>query len=85
MTPFAAALRYLRAISGGAAGSKSLELYSQRILQRDFDPGKAQLSRNFCLDVQREFWDLNLGVVSGPLTDLLGASRGGGGGDFDFH
>ncbi|GAQ79968.1 6-phosphogluconate dehydrogenase [Klebsormidium nitens] len=30
---------YLRAISSGAAASKSLELYSQRILQRDFDPG----------------------------------------------
>eukprot|EP01018_Ginkgo_biloba_P015806 Gb_31705 [translate_table: standard] len=30
---------YIKAISTGAAGSKSLELYAQRILNRDFDPG----------------------------------------------
>ncbi|OAE22604.1 hypothetical protein AXG93_777s1120 [Marchantia polymorpha subsp. ruderalis] len=30
---------FLQAISGGAAGSKSLELYSGRIRNRDFDPG----------------------------------------------
>lgn len=30
---------YLNAISSGAAGSKSLELYGQRILKRDFEAG----------------------------------------------
>eukprot|EP00898_Chlorokybus_atmophyticus_P005250 jgi/Chlat1/5726/Chrsp38S05558 len=30
---------YLQAISGGAAGSKSLTLYASRILNRDFQPG----------------------------------------------
>ena len=30
---------FLGAISGGAAGSKSLDLYSARILQRDMAPG----------------------------------------------
>lgn len=30
---------FLKAISGGAAGSKSLELYAPRLLQRDFAPG----------------------------------------------
>eukprot|EP00270_Netrium_digitus_P014237 TRINITY_DN4807_c0_g1_i1.p1 TRINITY_DN4807_c0_g1~~TRINITY_DN4807_c0_g1_i1.p1 ORF type:complete len:334 (+),score=98.69 TRINITY_DN4807_c0_g1_i1:74-1003(+) len=30
---------YLAAISGGAAGSRSLDLYANRILQRDFQPG----------------------------------------------
>ncbi|CAN1196373.1 Probable 3-hydroxyisobutyrate dehydrogenase-like 1, mitochondrial [Linum perenne] len=30
---------YLNAISTGAAGSKSLDLYGGRILERDFDPG----------------------------------------------
>ncbi len=31
--------RYLQAIGGGAAGSKSLELYATRIQKRDFAPG----------------------------------------------
>lgn len=30
---------YIKAISTGAAGSKSLDLYADRILRRDFDPG----------------------------------------------
>lgn len=30
---------YLKAVSGGAAGSKSMELYSGRIQNRDFAPG----------------------------------------------
>ncbi|MFS8031880.1 putative 2-hydroxy-3-oxopropionate reductase [Helianthus anomalus] len=30
---------YLDAISTGAAGSKSLDLYGQRILKRDFEAG----------------------------------------------
>uniref|UniRef100_A0A0D6R2X8 6-phosphogluconate dehydrogenase NADP-binding domain-containing protein n=1 Tax=Araucaria cunninghamii TaxID=56994 RepID=A0A0D6R2X8_ARACU len=30
---------YIRAISSGAAGSKSLELYANRILKGDFEPG----------------------------------------------
>ncbi|XP_002987766.2 probable 3-hydroxyisobutyrate dehydrogenase-like 1, mitochondrial [Selaginella moellendorffii] len=30
---------YVAAIAGGAAGSKSLELYAQRIQRRDFQPG----------------------------------------------
>ncbi|XP_057967367.1 probable 3-hydroxyisobutyrate dehydrogenase-like 1, mitochondrial [Malania oleifera] len=30
---------YLKAISSGAAGSKSLDLYGSRILKRDFEPG----------------------------------------------
>ncbi|XP_057828370.1 probable 3-hydroxyisobutyrate dehydrogenase-like 1, mitochondrial isoform X2 [Cryptomeria japonica] len=30
---------YIKAISTGAAGSKSLDLYASRILKRDFDPG----------------------------------------------
>lgn len=30
---------YIKAISTGAAGSRSLDLYADRILRRDFDPG----------------------------------------------
>jgi len=30
---------YIKAISAGAAGSRSLDLYGDRILRRDFDPG----------------------------------------------
>lgn len=30
---------YVKAISAGAAGSRSLDLYADRILRRDFDPG----------------------------------------------
>eukprot|EP00850_Spirogloea_muscicola_P020212 SM000209S06391 [mRNA] locus=s209:113124:115781:- [translate_table: standard] len=30
---------FVKAISGGAAGSKSLDIYANRILQRDFAPG----------------------------------------------
>jgi len=30
---------YIKAISAGAAGSRSLDLYADRILRRDFDPG----------------------------------------------
>lgn len=30
---------YLQAIAGGAAGSKSLELYAARIQKRDLAPG----------------------------------------------
>ncbi|KAG5391565.1 hypothetical protein IGI04_021528 [Brassica rapa subsp. trilocularis] len=31
--------KFLEAISTGAAGSKSIDLYGERILKRDFDPG----------------------------------------------
>lgn len=31
--------KFLEAISTGAAGSKSIDLYGDRILKRDFDPG----------------------------------------------
>eukprot|EP00252_Welwitschia_mirabilis_P027995 TRINITY_DN989_c0_g1_i2.p1 TRINITY_DN989_c0_g1~~TRINITY_DN989_c0_g1_i2.p1 ORF type:complete len:301 (-),score=59.36 TRINITY_DN989_c0_g1_i2:203-1105(-) len=31
--------RYIKAIATGAAGSRSLDLYAERILKKDFDPG----------------------------------------------
>jgi 3-hydroxyisobutyrate dehydrogenase-like beta-hydroxyacid dehydrogenase len=31
--------QYLKAIAGGSAGSRSIDLYSDRILQRDMEPG----------------------------------------------
>lgn len=64
--------QYLTAIRGGAAGSKSLELYSSRILKRDMAPGF--MTKHFIKDLGialQECQKMNLSLPGLALAQQL--------------